>query len=99
MSCEYMITYKMIKLLRYNADKPYVYFCPRCGYKSLKSYGDVYACDICDLEFGFNGDAKDYSSWKKRSIDTLRRGKLVMSDLCDDVNCKTCYPQDKSMIM
>jgi len=99
MSCEYMIRHTFLELLRYYADKPYVYFCPKCGYKCFKSFGDLYACSYCDLEYGYTGKAENYGKWKKQSIETLRKGKLRMADVCEDKRCKTCYAQDKSMIM
>lgn len=94
--------YEMILLnkVRKNVAKPYVFFCPQCGFKTFQYKNFAYVCGnaYCELEMGFTGEPHEIRAWKRKMVELIQQGKLVLPQGCDDDDCTACRAKDKANV-
>lgn len=88
----------LLKQIRENVSKPYVYFCPQCGYKTFRFKRDAYVCSnlYCELEMGFTGHAHELKAWKRKMVELIKEGRLIVPQGCDDDDCAACRAKDNT---
>ena len=91
-----MYDYVLLNLLRKNVSKPYVYFCPQCGFKTFQFKKNAYVCAYyyCGLELGFTGKTHELRAWKRKMVELIKEGKLIVPQGCDDDDCRTCRTEN-----